>query len=430
MRKAVVLGGYGLIGSACCAALLARRYEVTAVGRTPAAARGDPRLRWEMRDIAVTTTAEWRQILSGADVVVNASGALQDGARDSLAAIHDQALGRLVAALAGSKTRFIQISAVGVAPYAATEFLRSKARGEARLIASPLDWVILRPALVIGPEAYGGTALLRAAAAVPGVFLRIYPEAPVQTVWLGDVAEAVALAAGGHVAPGTIADLTEPESQSFAGLVERFRSWLGLAPWRLRLTMPPPLVTTLGRMADGLGWLGWRAPLRSTALISLRDGIRGDPAPWAAAGGPPCRGLDETLALMPATQQEIWFARLYLLLPLAIAVLSLFWALSGLLALLQPRAASGVLTARGVAEGPALAIVFAGGLADLALGLGLLLRRWTVRAALAMVVVASGYLAGSLWLAPDLWLDPLGPMLKVLPTLPLALMVAALVPPR
>ena len=47
-----------------------------------------------------------------------------------------------------------------------------------------------------------------------------------------------------------------------------------------------------------------------------------------------------------------------------------------------------------------------------------------------MVAVASAYLAGSLLWTPDLWLDPMGPMLKVLPSLPLALITAALMEPR
>lgn len=431
MPKAVVLGGYGLIGAACCRSLLARGFEVTAVGRSrAAAAQGDPRLIWEFRDIAATAVSDWRQILAGADVVVNASGALQDGARDSLAAIHDRAIGALVAALAGSATRFVQISAAGVSATAPTEFMRSKARGDARLIASALDWVILRPTLVISADAYGGTALLRAAAAMPGAFLRVFPQASVQTVWIGDVAEAVALAAEGRIPARTIADLTEAPSRSFADTVLRFRQWLGLPPWRLQIDLPRPVIAALGRVADGLGWLGWRSPLRTTALVSLQAGIIGQPDGWAAAGGPPCRPLDETLALIPATAQDRWFARLYLLLPLAIATLALFWTASGLVALAQPAASAGVLTARGVGEGMARMIALGGGGADVALGLAVLVRRWTVRAALGMAAVACGYLAGSLWLAPDLWLDPLGPMVKVLPTLPLALIVAALVPAR
>lgn len=33
------------------------------------------------------------------------------------------------------------------------------------------------------------------------------------------------------------------------------------------------------------GWLGWRPPIRSTALAEMRRGAIGDPAPWAAMTG-------------------------------------------------------------------------------------------------------------------------------------------------
>ena len=40
-----------------------------------------------------------------------------------------------------------------------------------------------------------------------------------------------------------------------------------------------------------------------------------------------------------------------------------------------------------------------------------------------MAGLSALYLAGSLAVAPDLWADPLGPMLKVLPGMALALLV-------
>lgn len=163
--KVVVLGAYGLIGAACLRALQADGARVVAVGRDARTARRvAPGADWRIHDLATLDDAGWRALVAGADVVVNASGALQDGARDDLSAIHDRAVRRLVAALEGSGTRLVQISAAGVAEDAPTAFFRTKARGDAAIMDSGLDWVILRPTLVIGRAAYGGTALVRAAA--------------------------------------------------------------------------------------------------------------------------------------------------------------------------------------------------------------------------------------------------------------------------
>ena len=119
-----------------------------------------------------------------------------------------------------------------MAPDAATEFFRSKARGDRAVRESGLDWAILRPGLVVGPDAYGGTALLRALSAFPLVQPVILGNAPIQTVALADVARAATLAAEGKLPPGTEADLITPEPQPLRETLAEFRRWLGFAPAR------------------------------------------------------------------------------------------------------------------------------------------------------------------------------------------------------
>lgn len=58
------------------------------------------------------------------DVVVNAAGALQDGARDGLAAIHVTTVARLVEATKDSPLRIVQISAAFGQKRAATKYWR------------------------------------------------------------------------------------------------------------------------------------------------------------------------------------------------------------------------------------------------------------------------------------------------------------------
>lgn len=211
MKTAVVLGGYGFIGSACIRALSDAGYETVGVGRSLRASKasGLP-ARWIKRDIGKTAPADWKALLKDVDIVVNAAGALQDGSRDDLEAIHVNAIRSITEAMRGTSIKVIQISAAGVSEDATTEFFRSKARGDAILAASDLDWVILRPALVLGAQAFGGTALLRAAAAIPLIEACVFADSEVQTVALDDLAQAVVLASSGTVPSGTIADLAEP----------------------------------------------------------------------------------------------------------------------------------------------------------------------------------------------------------------------------
>ncbi|RMC33716.1 SDR family oxidoreductase [Paracoccus alkanivorans] len=431
VRKAVVLGGYGLIGSACMRALADAGFHVTGIGRSESAAmKAAPSADWLIRDIPDLTVEEWRRLLADTDVVVNASGALQDGARDDLVAIHVNAVSRLVEAAAGLSLRIVQISAAGVSKEAPTAFFRTKARGDAIISAHATDWVILRPTLVLSHEAYGGTALLRAAAALPLTAPRILPEAQVQTVYVGDVATAVVATARGEVPSGLIADLTEPDAHAFPALVEAIRHWQGWPAPVFHPVVPAIFMSAMGRGADLLGHLGWRSPLRTTALTALRDGIRGDPGPWDKADGCPCRPLESTLSLLPATRQERLFARAYLVLPIAIATLALFWCLSGLITLFNPAQAVLVLTSRAVPAWLAELAVIGGAIADLFLGLAILWRRWTRPAALGMLCLSAAYLIGSVTFAPDLWADPLGPMVKVFPGMALAAMVWLLMEER
>jgi uncharacterized protein YbjT (DUF2867 family) len=431
LPRAIVLGGYGLIGSACMRALAAGGFSVAGIGRSQRiAARVLPDADWIIRDIARLTEEEWRDLLAGADVVVNAAGALQDGGRDDLAAIHETAVARILAALAGSSTRLVQISAAGVSTETSTEFFRSKARGDALIRASALDWVILRPVLVISPAAYGGTALLRAAAAMPWVLPVVLPRTCIQTVFIDDLTSAVLHAARRGVPSGTVADLAEAETHSLPEILRCIRRWQGFAEPKLELHVPDAMLAPVTRLADLAGRFGWRSPLRTSALQVLRDGVAGDPASWTQAGGPPCRNLMQSLAAIPATLQERWFARLYAAFPMLVVLLSAFWIASGVIGLARWDAAATVLTTRGFPTGPAHTAVVAGGLIDMALGLAILWRPLVRHACLGMAALSLAYLASATVLAPDLWADPLGPLVKVLPGVALALVTLALADDR
>ena len=166
MTRALLLGPNGFIGSSIARQLIARGIEVTGLGRD-----SSPRVpgigNWIRDDLnRLTSPAAWAPHLEGTNVVVNASGALQTGARDRLRDSQGRAIVALIDACeTAGVSRFVQISAPSAALDSSTEFMRTKAQGDTRLKASTLDWTILRPGLVIGRDAFGGTALIRALAA-------------------------------------------------------------------------------------------------------------------------------------------------------------------------------------------------------------------------------------------------------------------------
>lgn len=429
--RVLVLGGYGLIGLEIVRALRQAGHEVTGFGRSATTGRClAPGIGWrqgDMRDLA--TPLDWAPHLAGIDAVVNAAGALQDGPQDNLEAVHHTAIRALVTSCAQQGvTRLIQISAPGALTDARTAFLATKAAGDAAVRASALEWTILKPGLMISAGAYGGTTLLRMLAAFPLVQPIVLADARVQTVAGADVGEAVRAVLAGEVPPRHDYDLVEDAMHTLGDVVKAVRAWVGrdaVPVWSL----PRWLGFALARVADVAGLLGWRSPLRTTALKSLADDVVGDPAPWRAAGGLPLKSLHQTLASLPATEQERVFGRAQLVFPVLLLTLSAFWLTSGLVGLWQRRLAADLL-AGPVDSAMATWLVALGIVADLAIGVGLLFRRWTRRMAWASILVSLGYLAAGTWLTPELWADPLGSFVKVIPTMALALAVAALLENR
>ena len=256
------------------------------------------------------------------------------------------------------------------------------------------------------------------------------PHAPIQTVSVNDVAEAVSLAVAGAIPSGTVCDLVEDTPHELQAVIAAHRKWLGIGEAAMQIVAPGWLLRLTSSIADGLGRLGWRSPLRSTALKVLHDGVRGDPAPWRKLTGSGLSALHETLITFPATVEHRQFARMSLLMPIVMAALALFWLVSGLIGFLRLDQAAGILVAAGWSPASAkLAVVF-WSLVDILLAGAVMIRRIAGPACWAMVAVSLIYLAAATWTTPHLWADPLGPLVKIIPGLALALVARIMLETR
>jgi len=419
----LLLGASGYLGGAIARGLLAAGFEVHGLARVPSpSVRAIGGATWHFGDLRnMTSSQSWAPLLTDVGVIVNAAGALQDGLRDDLGAVHGAAVEALCSA-AKPGTLFVQISAPGVSSAASTAFYRSKSQGDAAVAASGLPCVILRPTVVVSADAYGGTALLRALAAIPGAIPVVNPQSLFRTVGLNDVVAAVLDAAEGRLATGSDVVLGEEEARSLAEVLLLFRSWLGL-PSVPVVQVPRPIARAISTMADIAGLLGWRSPLRSTALQVAADGVSGSPLM-------PCSPLEEQLNAFPATVQERWFARLYLLKAATLLLLSLFWVVSGVIGLSQLSESAAILTHAGIGPTAAALAVVTGSLADIVLGCLVLVRRWSAKALIGMVALTGFYIAAASVVTPGMWLDPMGSLVKSIPAAMLAVLALAIDPER
>jgi uncharacterized protein YbjT (DUF2867 family) len=416
--KVLLLGATGFIGSAVAARLAREGHQVIGLARhVPQASKAGVQI--VAFDIAEARKPEnWTALLDGVDAVVNCAGALQDTPGEKLQDLHATAIDALFAAcVSHGVRRIVHFSAAGAE------------RGDARLMARDLNWFVLRPSIVVGRAAYGGSALLRGLAALPVLALP-RDVAPLQLVWLDDVIETVLACLRSETPARQVLELTAPAKLTLAEAVQLFRFWLRW-PRRRMVTIPEWAAVALFKAGDVLRALGWHPPVSSNARRELANGIMADPTRWSEITGLTPRDVAAELLAEPASVQERWFARLYFLKPAIIGVFGLFWIATGSISL-GPGWESGLDAMRQaqVTEQMGALSVLGGGLADIVIGCAILYRPTSRYGLYGAIVITLIYMVTGTILLPGLWKEPLGPMLKVIPILILNLTALAVLEDR
>jgi uncharacterized protein YbjT (DUF2867 family) len=361
------------------------------------------------------------------DLVVNCLGVLQDGPGSDTNDVHRDFVGRLLRAMkaSGRAIRLVHISVPGVADQDRTEFSRSKREAERLIAASEVAYAILRPGFVIAPAAYGGSAMVRSLAALPIDVPAAESATPFQPIAVQDVAATIAWLAGREhsdkSADAVTWDLMQPQPVTLGHVIKQFRYAFGVAD-RPRLTLPAFMLDLGGKLGDWTSSLGWMPPMRTTAIAELRRGVTGDPAPWMVATGIVPKMLAQAVGERSATIQDKWFARLFLIKALVIASLVVFWIASGFIALvISYNAAAGILTAHAFPPSLVAPVTIGTSLMDMTIGLLIAFRRSCAAGLVAGIAASLGYMLGAALLTPDLWVEPLGALVKTGPAIVLML---------
>jgi uncharacterized protein YbjT (DUF2867 family) len=426
IRKILVLGASGLIGRFVTDDLRGRGFRVVGVARKLSASQKNGAVDLELPLMSMDAAAMARLLRDhGIGLVVNCLGVLQDGPGSDTAAVHREFVARLLQAIRESRLaiRLVHISIPGSAETDATAFSTTKREAERLIADSGVPYTILRPGFVVALAAYGGSAMLRSVAALPIDLSPAERLTPFQPVAMEDIAATIAwLAARDPGEANAVTwDLMQEQPVTLGDVIDQFREVFGTGKW-WRIAMPAFLLDLGARLGDLTSLLGWTPPMRTTAIAELRRGVSGSPAGWMAATGIIPKTIGQMAGKRVATIQDKWFARLFPIKALMIASLVLFWVASGFIALvISYDAAAGILRSHGFPPALVAPITVGTSLMDMTIGGLIAFRRTSAFGLIAGIVASLGYMAGAAILTPDLWIEPLGALVKTGPAIVLML---------
>jgi uncharacterized protein YbjT (DUF2867 family) len=255
-----VFGGSGFLGRHLVRALAREGYRVRPAVRRPDLAGHLQPLGRVGQIHAVQANLRYpasvEAAVRDADVVINLVGILYERGKQGFDAVQAEGAFAVAQAAAAAGARLIHVSALGADPDSPSLYARSKAAGEAAVLATVPDATVFRPSIMFGPEDDFFNRFAAMARISPFLPLVGGGETKFQPVFVGDVAQAILKAAGGAAKGGTIYELGGPEVQTFRQLMayvlavtERKRVLLpipfGLAKLQAYLLnlMPTPLLT-------------------------------------------------------------------------------------------------------------------------------------------------------------------------------------------
>lgn len=230
-KLVVLLGGSGFFGRHVAQELLARGARLRIASRHPERAYALKPLgnlgQVQFARCDVTQADGLAAAVAGADAVVNLVGAFAG----DLDALQGKGAGRIAAAAAAAgASAFVHVSANGADNASDVPYARTKAEGEAAVLAAFPQATVLRPSVMFGPDDNFVNMFARLISLMP-VLPVFGSEAPFQPVFVDDAAAGVAAALADPASHGgKTYEAMGPEVITMGDLNRRIAKAQGRAP--------------------------------------------------------------------------------------------------------------------------------------------------------------------------------------------------------
>lgn len=238
-KRVCVLGGTGFLGNRIVSKLDAAGYQVKVLTRHRERAKQLILLpNVEVKTCDYNDDKLLESYLSGADAVINLVGILHATHRNAFDQIHHQ-LPKRIAQLCEQLDikRLLHVSALGADQQAPSQYLQSKARGDAALefYRQQLAITTFKPSVIFGRNDQFLNLFASIVKLLPIIFLA-KPEAKFQPIWVEDVAEAMVNSLSNDDTYGKQYELGGPKIYTLKQLVEVVMRHLNKPRWIIGLS--------------------------------------------------------------------------------------------------------------------------------------------------------------------------------------------------
>lgn len=233
-------GGTGFLGGHVLDRLIASGHQVRALARKPQSARDG--VTWLAGDLD-----NLGDLCAGADAVLHVAGVVNADALTFDRGNRQGTENMLAAAQAAGVRRFVHVSSLSAREPQLSNYGASKRAAEDAVVASPLDWSVVRPPAIYGPGDTDNLELFRFAKR--GI-MPLPPKGRLSAIHADDLARLILVMVESAAAHNLYeADDGQPEGWSHIDYAKMIGAAVGRNPMTLAL---PKAALNLGAALDGM----------------------------------------------------------------------------------------------------------------------------------------------------------------------------------